>query len=225
MFLLGSSLHLDPDIFAVLPFSDSISVSPFSRSSDTSDFSVAFYTGFIRALRVHVPSASLTALLTSVSASSVVPESSATTVPFSPSSITSSNFSSTAPPVADSGPSSTSSSTESALSLLLSQLSAQVQSLSTQVASLQHPSIASSPPPPVLSPHTLSAPASDPSSPSIPWAHLVKVIPCFLLHPCLTVPSFSNLLVSPSTPFLFPLALVFATLAPHYRPRRQTFSF
>ena len=167
MFLLGSSLQLDPDILAVLPFSDSMSVSPFSHSSETADFSVAFYTGFILlwALQVHVPNASIEALLPSVSASPVVPPSSATTVPFSPSSITSSTIPSTAPPLVASGTSGAVSLSESALSLF-SKLSAQVQPLSTQVASLQRPSnvssLVSSSPPPVRSSQPLSAPASIP---------------------------------------------------------------
>ena len=227
MFLLGSSLNLDPDVLAVLHFSGTPSTSPFSRSAQTSEFSVAFYTGFILiwALRVHVPSTSLVTLLPSASASPVVPQSSASPVHFSPSSTTSSNVSSTALSVAAPGPSSTSPSIDSALSLLLSQLSAQVLSLSNQVAfcnNLQSPSLLRLP----LSLHLLSPrPPLSQFSSSIPWAPLVKVIPCLPLHPCLTVPSSPSLLVSPSIPFLFPLALSFAPPAPHCRLRTPTFSF
>ena len=225
MCLLGSSLNLDPDVLAVLPFSDAPSTSPFSRSADTSEFSVAFYTGFILlwALRVHIPSTSLTALLPSASESPVASQSSASQVHFPPSFNTSFNVSSTTLPVADSGPFSTSPSVDSALFLLLSQLSAQVQSLSDQVASLQQPSVSSSPPPPALSlpPHP---PLSQFSS-STPWAPIVKVIPFHALCIRLTIPSSSSLLVSPSIPSLFPLALAFAPPAPHCRPRTSTFSF
>ena len=129
MFHLGASLSLDPPLLDVLPFSAAPQPSAFCLSSDSANFLITFYSGFIMlwAIRVHVLGISLDALLPSSCLSSSSSASSSS-LPGPSSDLLAST--SSIPPA--------SLSTDVTLATLVSQLSAQLLSLSQQVAAIQH---------------------------------------------------------------------------------------
>ena len=205
MFHLGASLSLDPALLDVLSFSATPPSSAFCPSSDSADFLIAFYSGFIMlwAIRVHVPGTSLDALLPS-SCMSSSSSASSSSLPV-PSSDLSAGTSSHTSPVPASSLTPVPPSPDVHLSALLSQLSAQVLSLSHQVAALQQspvtPSMTSVPAPVLPSTSSLSP---------HPMAPAMKVTLCLPPYPCLITLTTPIPLRVPSNPRPFPRVLVLA---------------